>query len=385
MSNGESILKPTSADEVADVVRAAIADGSKLRTARPADNKPLLVGERLLNLSHMAAVVDYPARDMTITVQAGMPADELGRILAEERQQLPIDCFDCAMSVGAMVASDVAGPRQYGYGTLRDYVIGIEAVDGQGRIFHAGGRVVKNVAGYDLCRLMVGSRGSLAIITQVTLKLKPLPEQSLVTSFRFPNYESLDTALNRLNLSAATPVLIDLAAGPNFEKDRGDLPRLSVGVEGTDTACDWQAQQIRSECGDAATLTFDSRDPGHRPPGSPEFRVPEHCCGFGYGWEGENHHDVRIVTLPSKVIPFTKAITAAGYHVVGHAGNGILHAIAPDEDSKLLSIVERLVAEHGGSVATWNTSHPARNADPLSARLRQAFDPHGVFGDGNGQ
>src|SRR5690606_40405915 len=75
---------------------------------------------------------------------------------------------------GGAIAANTSGPGRYGYGTFRDYVIGISAVDGQGRLFSAGGRVVKNVAGYDLCKLLGGSQGALAVITQVTLKLRPL-------------------------------------------------------------------------------------------------------------------------------------------------------------------------------------------------------------------
>ncbi|MEZ6063275.1 MAG: FAD-binding oxidoreductase [Planctomycetaceae bacterium] len=381
MSNGESILKPNSAGDVADIVRAAAADRAKLRTARLSASEELAANHRLLDLSGMSAVVDYPARDMTITVQAGMPANELSRILANERQQLPIDCFDRAMSVGAMVASDVAGSRQYGYGTLRDYVIGIEAVDGQGRVFHAGGRVVKNVAGYDLCRLMVGSRGSLAVITQVTFKLKPVPEQSLIRSFHFPRLESFSAALDRINVSAATPVVLDFAAAPATKADERGPVSLTVGVEGSDSVCDWQAEQIRGECGSDATQTFDSRDAGTRGDAAPEFRIPEHCRGFGYGWKSDHY---RVAVLPSKLSNITKAITDAGHHVVGHAGNGILYAIASKQDSQLHQLCEQLTTRCGGSVSTWESSHPARQTDPLSTRLRQTFDPHGLF-DGSGE
>jgi glycolate oxidase FAD binding subunit len=127
-----------------------------------------------------SAIVDYPARDMTITVGAGMSYGTLQTILKEENQQLPIDVADEGTSLGELVAHDICGPRQFGYGSLRDYVIGVEAVDVNGRVFHAGGRVVKNVAGYDLCRLLVGSRNQLGTITQLTFKLKPLPAHQAI-------------------------------------------------------------------------------------------------------------------------------------------------------------------------------------------------------------
>ena len=83
-----------------------------------------------------------------------------------------------AATLGGVVATDCSGPRRYGCGTMRDYVIGISAVDGRGVPFKGGGRVVKNVAGYDFCKLLTGSLGTLGVITQVTLKIKPLPESS---------------------------------------------------------------------------------------------------------------------------------------------------------------------------------------------------------------
>ena len=97
-----------------------------------------------------AKVLDYPARDMTITVETDLSYGELQQILAREGQQLPIDVADDSITLATMIYSDLCGPREFGCGTLRDYVIGIEAIDGHGRRFHGGGKVVKNVAGYDL-------------------------------------------------------------------------------------------------------------------------------------------------------------------------------------------------------------------------------------------
>ena len=100
-------------------------------------------------------------------------------ILRAERQQLPVDiALPERATLGGAIATNASGPRRYGLGTLRDYVIGINVVNDQGEEIKAGGRVVKNVAGYDLMKLYTGSFGTLGIITQVTLKLKPLPEAS---------------------------------------------------------------------------------------------------------------------------------------------------------------------------------------------------------------
>jgi glycolate oxidase FAD binding subunit len=206
-----------------------------------------------------AGVVDYPARDLTITVNAAISVGELADILAVENQQLPVDAVDPAMTLREFVAQDLSGPRQYGYGTLRDYVIGIEAVDGRGRVFHGGGRVVKNVAGYDLCRLLVGSRGELGTIRQLTFKLKPLPADSRLLVAAIPTIEQLNAALERLNTSAATPVILDVvnrSAASSVGSSLVSWPGLAIsgtaawivlGVEGPPQACDWQLQTLRDE------------------------------------------------------------------------------------------------------------------------------------------
>src|SRR4029077_853691 len=130
-------------------------------------------------------VIDYPARDMTITVQAGLPIAVLQRTLATENQRLPLDVPRPELAtLGGALATNVSGPRRYGFGTLRDYVIGITTVNDEGHEVKAGGRVVKNVAGYDLCKLHVGALGTLGVITQVTLKLRPLPEHQQLIAVR---------------------------------------------------------------------------------------------------------------------------------------------------------------------------------------------------------
>ena len=109
------------------------------------------------------------------------------------------------------MATNSSGPRRFGQGTIRDYVIGISAVDGRGVAFKAGGRVVKNVAGYDFCKLLVGSYGTLGVITQLTLKTKPRPEASALVVCDVPDYAQADVLLGSLVTSQTTPVAVELS------------------------------------------------------------------------------------------------------------------------------------------------------------------------------
>lgn len=112
---------------------------------------------RRIDLRDLSKVIDYPARDMTVTVEAGIRIAALQQLLATERQQLPIDIAQAERAtLGGALATNTNGPRRFGAGTFRDYVIGITALTGEGTLFHGGGRVVKNVAGYDVCKLLVG-------------------------------------------------------------------------------------------------------------------------------------------------------------------------------------------------------------------------------------
>lgn len=184
-----------------------------------------------LELSGLSRVIDYPARDLTVTVEAGMTMAALADLLAAERQRLPVDVpkADRATLAG-VIATNRNGPRRYGEGPLRDYVIGIAAIDGRGSLFHGGGRVVKNVAGYDFCKLLTGSLGSLGIITQVTLKLKPIPEQSTLVACALPDETTAERLLAALVTSRTRPTAIELLAGPVWERE-GSLSALAPPLE----------------------------------------------------------------------------------------------------------------------------------------------------------
>ena len=118
-----------------------------------------------LSLLGLKRVVEHAARDMTVTAEAGISIDALSAVLAKENQRLPIDLPNAhRATLGGVIATNTSGARRFAHGTMRDYVIGITAVDGRGTMFHGGGRVVKNVAGYDFCKLLTGSLGTLGII-----------------------------------------------------------------------------------------------------------------------------------------------------------------------------------------------------------------------------
>jgi glycolate dehydrogenase FAD-binding subunit len=224
---------PANSDEVAACVRHAcesatplypIGGGTSLDFGLPAK-----ADGRGLSLGKLNRVIDYPARDMTVTVEAGVTMQALEELLTKERQRLPVDVPNAERAtIGGVIATNWNGPRRYGESSLRDFVIGISAVDGRGLAFKGGGRVVKNVAGYDFCKLLTGSLGTLGVITQVTLRLKPIPEQSALVACSLPDVAVAEKVLAALVSSQVTPTASGKA-----------LLRSPILVKPLELVCTW--------------------------------------------------------------------------------------------------------------------------------------------------
>jgi glycolate oxidase FAD binding subunit len=253
------IINPQSIAELAK----GVADGSAL--GRPifakggetqfADGLPPSEHGMVVDLRHLSQVIDYPARDMTITVQAGITMARLIDILAAENQRLPIDVpFPERATVGGSIATNTSGPRRYGFGTFRDYVIGITTINDEGQETKAGGRVVKNVAGYDLCKLHIGAHGTLGIISQVTLKVKPRPEHQALVMVGCQN-DQLNDLLDLVHNSRIQPVCIEVLNELNALRINQEwnlrLPiqpwLIIIGFEHNREAIDWQVAQLVRE------------------------------------------------------------------------------------------------------------------------------------------
>ena len=255
-----SAHRPASAADIGELVRQAAEQGQAVYPVGgqtqwdlglPPTRPGLMVDTRGLD-----GVIDYPARDMTITVQAGMTVAALQQLLATEKQRLPVDIARAdRATLGGSVAANVSGLRRFGCGTLRDYVIGISVVNDEGDEIKAGGRVVKNVAGYDLCKLFVGSLGTLGIITQLTFKLRPVPEEHGLFGFACPAAD-LEAVMTQLHATRTRPVCVELLnpAAARTLAERLAVPwpgqwTIVVGFEDNEEALKWQVRQFVQETG----------------------------------------------------------------------------------------------------------------------------------------
>jgi len=254
-------LQPASPEELAEQLRQAFASQTPVYPVGGATSLdyglPAKSPGSALAISKLHRVIDYPVRDMTVTVEAGLTMRSLAELLAKEGQRLPIDVPHAERAtIGGVIATNWNGPRRYGEGTVRDYVIGISAVDGRGLPFKGGGRVVKNVAGYDFCKLLTGSLGTLGVITQVTLRLKPIPEQSALVACSLADSAAAERLLAALTSSLARPAAVELLAGPAWRNEptlaslNGSAQSrllLVVGLEGAAPEVEFMTSQLASE------------------------------------------------------------------------------------------------------------------------------------------
>ncbi|MEH7308053.1 FAD-binding oxidoreductase [Neobacillus drentensis] len=204
----------------------------------------------LLSLTNFKGIVEHVVGDMTLTVKAGTTFKELQEYLAEFKQKISLDPYlPESATIGGVIASNDSGPKRLGYGSSRDTVIGLRIVYPDGKIIRSGGRVVKNVAGYDMNKLFIGSMGTLGIISEVTLKLRPLPKYESLLLLKFPqgNIEKIRAFSTNLLDSMMEPVTLELLSPTLSEKLTGQsFFTLAIGLEDVETSVRYQENFIKS-------------------------------------------------------------------------------------------------------------------------------------------
>jgi glycolate oxidase FAD binding subunit len=386
-------LTPADEVEVAEMVRAAYGEKTAVY--------PIGGGTRLdygawptasgvgISLEKLNRLVDYRPDDLTVTVEAGMTMSELSKILAGRRRRLPIDAaMPERATVGGAVAVNAAGPRRFAYGAIRDYVLGFSAVDGQGTIFSGGGRTLKNAAGYNLGRLMTGSLGTLGIITQLTLRVCPIPETSALTACDPPDLQTADRLIADLLQSPIRPAAVELLFGPGRQDNpallpalKSGTPRLFVALEGATEDVQWMLDGLRGRwqaagAGALMTLTDD-------------------WAGPIWNWLADFPAQAQIAARPSGLIKMIGSLVSfdADCTVQAHAGDGILlAAFSPQKKPDFRRLRESIEAS-GGKMTILRSPEqsglscrevwgPKPEAFAVMQSLKDRFDPAGVLNPG---
>jgi glycolate oxidase FAD binding subunit len=331
----------------------------------------------------LGEVLERNPEEMTVSVQAGVPLARLNRNLEPLGQRVAIDVCDPARAtIGGIVAAASTGGLRYGYGEVRDLVLALQVVDGTGRSYRSGAGVVKNVAGYDLCRLFTGSRGSLAIITEITLRTHPIPEAAATAFFEFETPSAADSVRAALFAAALPLAALDLSADCC---DGRSSWTLAVRAEGT--AAEVETMILAAE-----------QEAGHEPAGveedwqSPAF--PDADCPVVF----------RMDVAPTRLINVARELleeaSTRKVNVLGgaHLGSGILRvgvdAARPEDSSALLAQARAAVIRGGGTLTlekaplelkrTGDVFGTAPVSLRLMSELKKRLDPDGILAPGRG-
>ncbi|WP_433254213.1 FAD-binding oxidoreductase [Streptosporangium sp. CA-135522] len=376
-----------------DLAAIPVGGGTKLHWGNPPERCDLLIDTCCLN-----QVLEHAAGDLVVRAQAGVTVSALAETLAAAGQELPLDVAFEGATVGGVLATAVAGPRRLRYGTTRDLLIGITVVLADGTTARSGGRVVKNVAGYDLGKLFTGSYGTLGVITEATFRLHPIPQDRRWITARpsipparaaetagagalplaggsgFP--PGLDSLVTGLAAAQSEPSAIEVdwpAPGDGLGDGLGpgDGPVVAVLVEGT--AAGARAQTVQALMGGGATARITAGPPG---------------------WWGTPPGDEVLLELriaPSGMGDALRAVAARGLpaHVRGSAATAVLQiALPPDIGepafAEFVSGVRDDLGRLGGRLTVLAAPPElARRVDrwgpvgalPLMRRVKERFDP----------
>ncbi len=390
-----AFARPAAAAEAADAVREAAARRVRLRlvgagtwldAGRPA------AADAVLPLGALAGVVDYVPGDLTLTARAGTSLGDVAAAARAEGQFLPLDpAGSDAGTLGATVATASAGPLAHAFGAPRDLVLGAEFVTGAGDLVRAGGRVVKNVAGFDLVRLVTGAWGTLGAITELSVRLRALPEVDATVAVPLPPPARLGEWLARLR-AAPAPLhatwALELVNAPLAER---------LGVPAAPAAGGRPAGALLARLAGNATLVAAQRaalaalgDVADVDPATwTRLRAAEPRTAAV----------ARLSARPTALAALCAELfapAAAAFGVLAHAtvsrgvvrfilpgdtGFGFPDAARPPGDAPPPTVVvERLPAKLWPTLGARVAPPGAR--DPLSRRVRAAFDPHGVLNPG---
>ena len=372
---------PADTEAVREIVRAAIDRGTRLRIVGRGTwldaGRPVVDAEPVA-LGHLTGIVDYTPGDLTLTARAGTTLAEIADVTRANGQWLALTPWGRDDgSLGATAATATAGPMSGAFGTPRDVVIGLEVVAGTGDTVRGGGRVVKNVAGFDLTRLMVGAWGTLGIITEVSVRLRGLPERDATLVMPVPpTPASLGEMLARLRAAPVAPIALELIdAGLATRLGMGTESRLLVRIIGNEESVASQREALAAladvaEVDGSVWNTLRAAEP----PEASVVRLSSSVARFAESWGSAT----RLVASAVGAFTHASVLRSVARIVIPNENAsmpaGALEALrAPARETR---IFERLPAP------LWTTLAPTVASDRLSRGVRSAFDPDHLLNPG---
>ena len=386
--------KPATAEELAAAVAESegplelLGQGGKRGFGRPVQ------ASQVLDLSRLAGVTLYEPEELVMSAGAGTPVLEIERLLAANGQMLAFEPPDLGPlfgeeagrgTLGGMIACNLSGPRRIKAGALRDFLLGATAVNGRGEVFKTGGRVVKNVTGYDLCKLLAGSFGTLAAIASATLKLQPAPEAVRTLMIR-----GLSDAAAMLLMGRAMGSAEDVSGAVHLpEAAARMLPHADVGTAVTLLRLEGTPRSVAQRL---AMLAKELQAPSEAL-GEIESTVLWRSLRNLSPFRGDHAAAIwRISAPPTAGADLAKACGPAVRYFYDWGGGLIWLAVAPEGDAAAARLRAALSASGGhatlvrapiairAAVDVFQPQEPALAA--LSRRIKESFDPLGRFNPG---
>lgn len=401
-------MKATDAKDVETAVRDAIGAGQPLAIVGHGSKRAIghrMATNAVLDLSALNAVTSYEPNELILTVQAGAPLGEIEALLAEKNQEFAFEPMNMAAllgtpatagTIGGMIAAGLAGPRRIKAGAARDHLLGVAAVSGFGESFKAGGRVVKNVTGYDLCKLVAGSWGTLAVMTEVTLKVMPRAESEMTLVMR-----GLDevTAGRAMSAALGSPYDVSAAAhvpasslrgvGVLTEHAAAGEALTLIRLEGIAASVTHRARTLTADLKPFASVGEIDAEPSRRLWKAIRDVEPFAASGSLGAWPVW-----RIVCPPAAGGALGQQLAHdTGGDVIYDWGGGLIWAALPPGRDAHASLVRERVSAIGGHATLIRASETMREmvdvfqpldagVAALTARVKAAFDPSDLFNRG---
>jgi glycolate oxidase FAD binding subunit len=381
------ILKANSEEAVADIVKAGqtleiAGGGTKLVLGRP------VMAERRLDVSALSGVTMYEPGELVMSVQAATPLSVVEATLAQHGQALAFEPPDlgrllesgsAGQTIGGVIATNLSGPRRIAAGAARDHLLGLRGVNGRGEIFRAGGRVVKNVTGYDVCKLLTGSYGTMAVFTELTLKVLPAPEAEETV------------ALSGLDVKAAVAVMCRALgssaaiSGAAYVPGPGGESLTCLRLEGFGPSVEARRQRLM-------TTLLEGREAAIWPAHTSKawWREARDVAPLA-GIEGRAVWKISLpATLAPAVLEHLK--TLGEFHYMLDWGGALLWLSLPcGDDAQAVALRALLPPEAYAMLmvapAEIRARHPVFQPRPaaqmaIEERVRLSFDPNGLLNPG---
>ena len=399
----EAVAFPGTKEEVAAALVSAGEAGVPVTpwgggTKMAIGSSPNRIG-LVLGLARLNRILEHEPGDLTVTVEAGLTLDALQAELHKRGQWLSLDPGSAdRATVGGILASNASGPRRHLYGTARDLVIGLTVIGADGRMVRGGGKVVKNVAGYDLPKLYIGSFGTLGVLVEATFKLRPRADVDRLVIVRFNRLKDAGLAARAVLGSDLIPSALELADGEALRRlGHGGGAGLLVGLDGIAEQVDWEVAELgrllgRLGAGETTVLDAAERDAAWRA-----------LAGLGRPGHEQVAAVMKWAVLPTQLADLMETGAAAAQRngvtavLTAHAGVGIVTAGltgGTDTNMVVATLTEwRALANGVGGhamvewaplavkerVSVWDAAGPALR---LMKGIKERLDPSGILNPG---